>query len=64
MPEYFERDSTKMGGELVFRGTRLPVRTVIASLRSGDTPAEIMCDFPVLNERQLAAAVKFAGKDR
>jgi uncharacterized protein (DUF433 family) len=48
------------GGEAVFRGTRVPLRTVLASLAEGDEPAEILRSFPTLTAEHVRAAISFA----
>lgn len=42
------RDPQVCGGEPVFKGTRVPLRTVLASLAEGDTIEQILVDFPTL----------------
>jgi uncharacterized protein (DUF433 family) len=37
--EAFERNPKICGGQPVFRGTRVPLRTVLASLAEGDSSA-------------------------
>ena len=43
---YIVRDPGIGGGEPVIRGTRIPLRTVLASLAEGAAVAEILEDFP------------------
>ena len=57
---HFERDEAVMGGETVIRGTRIPLRTVLASLAEGNTPTEIVDAFPSLTEADVQAAIGFA----
>lgn len=62
-PRYRERilrDPQICGGEPVFRGTRVTLRTVLASLAAGDSPAEILASFPTLTPEDIQAAVAFA----
>ena len=54
------RDAKICGGEPVFKGTRVTLRTVLASLADGDTPAEILAAFPSLHPDDLQAAIAFA----
>lgn len=54
------RDPHVVGGEAVFKGTRVTLRTVLASLAEGATTAEILADFPTLNEDDVRAAISFA----
>ncbi len=58
--ERIVRDSQVCGGEPVFRGTRVTLRTVLASLAAGDTAAEILASFPTLTTEDIQAAVAFA----
>jgi len=48
------------GGEPVFRGTRVTLRTVLASLAEGDSAEEILADFPDLKPADIQAAIAFA----
>ena len=54
------RDPQIVGGQPVFRGTRVTLRTVLASLAEGATVAEILADFPTLSEEDVRAAIAFA----
>lgn len=48
------------GGQPVFRGTRVPLRSVMASLAEGDTAEQIVKSFPTLTPEQVRAAIAFA----
>jgi uncharacterized protein (DUF433 family) len=54
------RDSRICGGEPVFNGTRVTLRTVLASLAEGDDEAEILKSFPTLTREHVRAAIAFA----
>ena len=54
------RDPKICGGEPVFKGTRVTLRTVLASLATGDTPEAILADFPSLTLDDVRAAIAFA----
>jgi uncharacterized protein (DUF433 family) len=54
------RDPHIVGGEPVMKGTRVTLRTVLASLAEGATTAEILADFPTLTEDDVRAAIAFA----
>jgi uncharacterized protein (DUF433 family) len=54
------RDKGICGGEPVFRGTRVTLRTVLASLADGDSVEEILADFPSLKVEDVHAAIVFA----
>ena len=55
-----ERNPHVAGGEAVIKGTRVTLRTVLASLAEGATPDEILKDFPTLTEPDVRAAIAFA----
>ena len=57
---YLVRDPAIFGGETVIRGTRVTLRTVLASLAEGMTAAEIIQDFPTLDEKAIRAVIAFA----
>lgn len=54
------RDPHVVGGEPVLRGTRVTLRTVLASLAEGASTAEILADFPTLSAEDIRAAIAFA----
>ena len=54
------RDRGICGGEPVFRGTRVPLRTVLASLADGEGEREILRSFPTLTAEHVRAAIAFA----
>ena len=54
------RDGKICGGEPVFKGTRVTLRTVLASLADGDSPEDILSDFPSLKPEDIQAAIAFA----
>jgi uncharacterized protein (DUF433 family) len=58
--ERIVRDQNVCGGEPVFRGTRVTLRTVLASLAAGDSAEEILADFPTLRAEDIRAAIAFA----
>jgi len=53
------RDTNICGGEPVFRGTRVTLRTVLASLAAGDSVEEILAAFPALKTEDVQAAIAF-----
>ena len=48
------------GGEPVIKGTRVTVRTILASLAEGADTQEIVADFPTLTEQDVRAVIAFA----
>ena len=57
---HITRDPHICGGEPVLRGTRVSLRTVLASLADGDSPQQILQSFPTLTEEHVRAAIAFA----
>jgi uncharacterized protein (DUF433 family) len=60
MPDRIVRDPEICGGVPVFRGTRVPLRTVLSSLAAGVRSEELLKDFPTLSEADIQAAIAFA----
>jgi uncharacterized protein (DUF433 family) len=58
--DYITRDAGICGGEPVIKGTRVTLRTLLASLAEGATTEEILEDFPSLTESQVKAVIAFA----
>ena len=58
--ERIVRDPHVVGGQPVFRGTRVTLKTVLGSLAEGATADEILKDFPSLSEDDVRAAIAFA----
>lgn len=57
---YITRDPAICGGEPVITGTRITVRTILASLAEGMSADEILLDFPTLSRDAVRAVVAFA----
>jgi len=51
------RDPRIVGGGAVFKGTRVSLRTVLASLAEGATTSEILADFPSLQPEGIRDAI-------
>jgi uncharacterized protein (DUF433 family) len=61
--DYHDRDraTPQSGrGQAVIKGTRVTLRTVLASLAEGATTEEILENFPTMNEADVRAAIAFA----
>jgi uncharacterized protein (DUF433 family) len=58
--DHIVRDPQICGGEPTIRGTRVTLRTVLASLAEGSTEQEILGSFPVLTREDLRAVIAFA----
>jgi uncharacterized protein (DUF433 family) len=57
---YFERNPDICGGQWVIKGTRVTVRTLLASLAEGSTIEEILADFPTTTGDDLRAVIAYA----
>ena len=58
--EHIIRDPAICGGEPVIKGTRVTVRTILASLAEGARIEDILKDFPTLSEEDVRAVIAFA----
>jgi uncharacterized protein (DUF433 family) len=58
--EQIVHDSHVCCGEPVFKGTRVTLRTVLASLAAGDSTEDILADFPTLKPEDIRGAIAFA----
>ena len=58
--DHIIRDPNICGGEPVIRGTRVTLRTLLASLADGDGEAEILEDYPAVTREDLKAVIAFA----
>lgn len=57
---HIARDPKVCGGELVIKGTRVQIRTILASLAEGDSVDEILDDFPTVTKEDVRAIIAFA----
>lgn len=55
-------DSEIMGGTPVFKGTRVPVKTLFDYIGTGESLDEFLLDFPSVKKAQALQVLKFAGK--
>jgi uncharacterized protein (DUF433 family) len=53
-------DPSICGGQPVIKGTRVPVRTLLAYLAHGTSTVDILAEFPSLKEEDVRAVVAFA----
>jgi uncharacterized protein (DUF433 family) len=54
------RNAGLCGGEPVIRGTRVPLRTILASLAEGAAVEDICQDFPMLTPGDVRAVIAYA----
>jgi uncharacterized protein (DUF433 family) len=57
---FITRDPAVCGGQPVVAGTRVTVRTILASLAEGMTVDQIVADFPSLTREAVQAVIAFA----
>ena len=58
--DHIVRDPNICGGEPVVKGTRVTLRTILASLAEGATIQDILKDFPTVTEEDIRAVIAFA----
>ena len=58
--EIIVRDPAICGGEPTVTGTRVTLRTILASLADGDSIEQITRSFPSITEQQVKAVIAFA----
>lgn len=58
--DYIVRDPEICGGTAVIKGTRIPIRTILASLADGDRFEDILNSFPTLTREAIWAVIAFA----
>ena len=54
------KDPDILGGTAVFRGTRVPFRTLLDYLEGGDTLDEFLDDFPTVTREAAVSALELA----
>jgi uncharacterized protein (DUF433 family) len=55
-----ERDVARLGGEPVFHGTRVPIKSLFDHLRAGDPLQTFLDDFPGVTREQAQAVLDMA----
>ncbi len=55
-------DSEVLGGTPVFAGTRVPVHTLLAHLKAGDSLEVFLDDFPSVSREQAESALDLASE--
>ena len=58
--KHIVREAGVCGGEPVIKGTRVTIRTILASLAEGATLEQILRDFPTVSEDDIRAVIAFA----
>ena len=57
---HFHRDPNIVNGQWVIKGTRVTLRTILATLAEGVGEEEILADFPSLTHDDIRAVIAFA----
>ncbi len=57
-----ERDPERLGGVPVFRGTRVPVKSLFDHLRAGDSLETFLDDFPGVSRQEAQGVIDLAGQ--
>ena len=57
---FLESSRDVLGGTSVFKGTRVPVKTLIDYLQGGDTLDDFLRDFPAVKRDQARQALNAA----
>jgi uncharacterized protein (DUF433 family) len=55
-----EKDPARLGGDLVFRGTRMPVKSLFDHLIAGDSLEAFLDDFPGVTREQARTVLEAA----
>jgi uncharacterized protein (DUF433 family) len=58
--DYIVRDPKISNGQPVIKGTRVTLRTVLASLAGGDSIDQILKSFPSLTPEAVTAVISYA----
>ena len=62
LTHYIERDPQRLGGVAVFRGTRVPVKSLFDHLQAGDALETFLDDFPGVTHEQAQGVIDLAGR--
>lgn len=55
-------DKDILGGQLVFKGTRVPIESLFDHLEAGASVNEFLSDFPTVSKEQVIALLNSANK--
>jgi uncharacterized protein (DUF433 family) len=58
--EFIVRDPAICGGQPVIKGTRVLLRTILASLAAGDSIDAILADFPTVKKSDIDRVISYA----
>jgi len=61
--DYISVDKEVLGGQIVFKGTRVPVESLFWHLEKGISLNEFLEDFETVTREQAVAVLEIASKD-
>lgn len=61
--DYISKDPEILGGQVVFKGTRVPVQSLFWHLEKGISLAEFLEDFDTVTKDQAIAVLEIASQD-
>ena len=62
LKELISIDPEVLGGQPVFKGTRVPIETLFDHLEAGISLREFLDDFPTVTQGQAVAALEIANR--
>jgi uncharacterized protein (DUF433 family) len=62
LKELISIDAEILGGQPVFKGTRVPIETLFDHLEAGVSLVEFLEDFPTVSKQQAVATLEIANK--
>lgn len=60
--DYITIDNEILGGNPVFKGTRVPVESLFSHLENGISLDEFLSDFPTVKKEQAVGVIEIASK--
>ncbi len=60
--DYISINNEVLGGQAVFKSTRVPVESLFWHLERGVTLDQFLADFPTVTKEQAVAVIEIAGK--
>ena len=60
--DLISKDPDVLGGQTVFKGTRVPVETLFDHLENGISLDDFLEDFPTVSKEQAVATLEVANK--
>ena len=61
--DFLSKDPAVLGGQVVFKGTRVPVQSLFWHLEKGISVDEFLKDFDSVSKEQVVAVLEIASND-